>query len=120
MRAQDFQNWMDITGCLTASEVAFKLGIHRNSAQKIVSDIKLGEDVEIKRTVALAMAALAQGLEPWKVDSDTLEMSENITNEQLLEAFLKLKSSTSSLRAEFELVSTVLTDMVSMLKGRTL
>lgn len=65
MKAQDFRDWMDATGNQKAIEVADSLGLSRNVAQRIVADVKAGEDIEVKRTVQLAMSAVAQKLKPW-------------------------------------------------------
>jgi hypothetical protein len=66
MTAQEFSEWMDATGCRFAADIVEKIGLSRNLAQRILSDVKDGKDVEIKPTVALAMSAAAAGLEPWK------------------------------------------------------
>ncbi len=66
MKAQDFLDWMEKTNCTTAADVAMLLGIHRNPAQLIVRDVKRGDDVDIKYTVALAMAAVAAKIPAWR------------------------------------------------------
>lgn len=65
MKAQDFLNWMAATGTKTGKEVSERVGLHRTTAQDLVALAKSGEDLPIKRTVALAMTAVAQGLKPW-------------------------------------------------------
>lgn len=65
MTAQEFLNWMETVGFHKAVQVSDALGISRNNAQEIVADVKAGRDIKVKRTVALAMSAIAQGLKPW-------------------------------------------------------
>lgn len=65
MQAQDFKRWMQQTGCRSAADVVRHLGIGRNQAQEMVSASEAGCELEIKRTVALAMTAIANGLRPW-------------------------------------------------------
>lgn len=49
----------------SGADFAAALDLGRNQAQRTISAIKRGEDVTVKKTVALAMSALAQGLKPW-------------------------------------------------------
>ena len=56
---------MKHTGCRSAADVVRHLGVGRNHAQGMVAAAEAGADVEIKRTVALAMTAIANGLRPW-------------------------------------------------------
>lgn len=65
MKAQDFLSWMQVTGCKSAADIIRTLGVARNIAQVWVASAEAGEDVAIKRTVALAMTAVANGLRPW-------------------------------------------------------
>jgi hypothetical protein len=65
MQAQDFLAWMDAVGARFAADVVEKLGISRNTAQEWLALAKDGQDVPVKRVVALAMSAVAQGLKPW-------------------------------------------------------
>lgn len=57
--------WMDAVGARYGVEVMEILGLSRNTATQMVTAAKAGEDVEVKRTVALAMSAAAQKLKPW-------------------------------------------------------
>lgn len=65
MKSEQFIEWMDRSGCRSAADVTRKLDIGRNQAQAMVTAAKSGADVEVKRVVALAMTALANGLQPW-------------------------------------------------------
>ena len=65
MKAQAFTDWMQATGHKTAGSVGEALGLSRNIAQRIVADAKSGADLDLKKTVELAMSAVAQGLKPW-------------------------------------------------------
>lgn len=65
MKAQQFQEWMHRTGCRSAADVVRLLDIGRNTAQAMVAEAEAGQDLQIKRTVALAMTAVANGLRPW-------------------------------------------------------
>jgi hypothetical protein len=65
VKAQDFLSWMQVTGCKSAADIIRTLGVARNIAQGWVASAEAGEDVAIKRTVALAMTAVANGLRPW-------------------------------------------------------
>jgi hypothetical protein len=65
VKAQDFLSWMQVTKCKTAADIVRTLDVGRNIAQGWVASAEAGEDVAIKRTVALAMTAIANGLRPW-------------------------------------------------------
>lgn len=65
MKAQDFLAWMDAVGARFAADMVEKIGINRNTAQEWLALAKDGHDVPVKRSVALAMSAVAQGLKPW-------------------------------------------------------
>jgi hypothetical protein len=65
MRARDFLAWMETVGARFAADVVEKIGVNRNTAQEWLALAKDGQDVPVKRSVALAMSAVAQGLKPW-------------------------------------------------------
>ncbi|MCE8536082.1 hypothetical protein KBY27_01285 [Ruegeria pomeroyi] len=65
MKAQDFLAWTKATGLTTARQAYEELGASRNLVQQWYADAEAGKDVTIKRHVALAMTAIAQGLKPW-------------------------------------------------------
>lgn len=65
MTSQQFLAWMEHSGCNNAVAVGEALGLARETARKMVAEAKAGKDVPIKRSVALAMTALANGLRPW-------------------------------------------------------
>ena len=65
MKAQKFIDWMETVGISKAADIVRLLGISRNHAQIMVKTAKAGNDVEIKLSLALAMSAVANGLEPW-------------------------------------------------------
>lgn len=65
MQAQDFLDWMEAMGFRKATQVADALDMSRNLAQRWVKSAQAGDDLEIKRSVALAMSALEQNLKPW-------------------------------------------------------
>lgn len=65
MKAQDFLVWMDAAECQTAADVIRTLGCGRNQAEAWVGAARQGEEISVKRAVALAMAAVAAGLTPW-------------------------------------------------------
>lgn len=65
MKAQDFRSWMNAVGATYGTDVMEILGLSRNVATQLVTAAKAGQDVEVKRTVALAMSATAQRLKPW-------------------------------------------------------
>lgn len=65
MKAQEFMEWMRLTGCRSAADVVRQLGIGRNQAQQMVAAAEAGADIDAKRTLALAMTAIANGLRPW-------------------------------------------------------
>ena len=65
MKAEQFIDWMQKTGCRSAADIVRCLDLGRNSAQVMVASAEAGEDIELKRTVALAMSAVANGLRPW-------------------------------------------------------
>lgn len=65
MKAQDFLSWMDAVGARFGTDVMDILGLSRNTATQLVTAAKAGQDLDIKRTVALAMSATAQKLRPW-------------------------------------------------------
>lgn len=65
MKSQDFLDWMDRCGIKYATDVAAKLGLARETARKMVEAARAGHDVPVKRTVALAMTAIANSLRPW-------------------------------------------------------
>ncbi len=65
MKAKEFREWMQRTGCRSAVDVVRHLGIGRNQAQDMVAAAEGGADIDVKRTVALAMTAIANGLRPW-------------------------------------------------------
>lgn len=65
MKAQDFLDWMKLVGAKSAADLITTIGLSRNTAQVLVQKAKEGEDLTLKRTVLLAMSAVAQGLKPW-------------------------------------------------------
>ena len=65
MKAQQFQEWMHRTGCRSAADVVRLLDIGRNTAQAMVAEAEAGQELQVKRTVALAMTAVANCLRPW-------------------------------------------------------
>ena len=65
MKSQVFLDWMGAVGARFAVDVAEILGLSRVTATNLVSAAKAGHDVEVKKTVALAMSATAQRLKPW-------------------------------------------------------
>ena len=65
MRNQDFKDWLQTTGIKSGAHLSNTLGVGRNQAQRAIAAAKLGEDVTVKKTFALGMTALAQGLKPW-------------------------------------------------------
>lgn len=65
MKAQDFQAWMERMGIRFGADVERLLGVGRNQAVAWVTTAGLGKDVPIKKSVALAMTALANDLKPW-------------------------------------------------------
>lgn len=65
MKAQDFHKWCEVAGAKFAADFTRLIGVNRNTAQEFYAAAERGEDVPIKRPVALAMSAVAQGLRPW-------------------------------------------------------
>lgn len=65
MKAQDFLSWMETTGYKSAADIVRHLDVGRNLAQRWLTSAQAGEDLPIKKTVALAMTAAANGLLPW-------------------------------------------------------
>src|SRR5579871_6180322 len=65
MQAQEFLTWAEKVGVRFASDLVDKLGINRNTAQRIWKEVKAGGEVEVGRPLALAMAAVAAGAPPW-------------------------------------------------------
>lgn len=65
MRAQEFNEWACKTGIRSAADMVRATGMSRNLAQEIYKAAAEGRDVEIKRSLALAMSAIAAGLKPW-------------------------------------------------------
>jgi hypothetical protein len=65
MKAQDFQQWTEITGINTVKLVCVELGVSRNTVQKWFVAMKDGEDVPVGLSVSLAMSALYHRIEPW-------------------------------------------------------
>lgn len=65
MDAHHFSTWMELVGARSAREVHEKLGLSLRSAQDIVQRARAGRKVALKRTVALAMSAVALGLRPF-------------------------------------------------------
>lgn len=65
MKSQHFLDWMDRCGIRYATDVGTELGLSRETARKMVEAAKAGQDVPMKRTVSLAMTALANSLKPW-------------------------------------------------------
>lgn len=74
MKAQDFLDWAEKTGNRFAADMVRETGMSRNDAQKLYRAAKSGEDVEIRRQLALAMSAIAAGLGPW---GETGESNDN-------------------------------------------
>lgn len=65
MTAQEFQDWMDEAGIRYAADIVRAVGCARTSAEVMMRQAAAGEDVPVKRSMALAMAAVAAGLRPW-------------------------------------------------------
>lgn len=65
MKAKRFLDWMSATGNTSAADLVRALDLGRNNAQDMVAKARAGEDIHIKRAVALAMTAVANGLRPW-------------------------------------------------------
>jgi len=65
MKAQDFLAWTEATGLTSARLVYEALDASRNTVQGWFVDAEEGNDLKIKRTTALAMSAIHQGLRPW-------------------------------------------------------
>ena len=65
MDAQDFKRWLDQMQITKASELVEAIGWSRIHAQKIMSAVKSGEPVNLKKVDELAMSAIAQGLKKW-------------------------------------------------------
>ncbi len=65
MKSQVFLDWMDAVGAKSGADVARILDTARNTSQAWVSAARAGDDVPIKKHVALAMSAVAQHLKPW-------------------------------------------------------
>lgn len=72
MTADDFRAWHNAMG-YTYDTGAKALGVSRGTYADYLAGASrtTGKPVEIKRTVALACAALAQGLEPWTMASSS-------------------------------------------------
>lgn len=71
MTSHDFLSWMQITECRYATDVARKVGVSRDVAQRWLAAAMEGREVNVKRAPALAMAALAAGLGPWGAETET-------------------------------------------------
>jgi hypothetical protein len=65
MKGQDFLDWLEKVGGRHAADLPDLIGVNRNTAQEWLALAKAGADVPVKRTAALAMTAVAHGLEPW-------------------------------------------------------
>lgn len=65
MTAQEFLDWMEAADCRFAADIIRTLDVGRTQAERWLADAKAGKPVEVKRTVALAMAATVAGLAPW-------------------------------------------------------
>lgn len=65
MKAQVFLEWMETTGIRKAVEIVDQLGVGRNQAQQMVADARAGNDLDVKKAVALAMRAIADDRPPW-------------------------------------------------------
>jgi hypothetical protein len=65
MKAQDFLAWMGAVNARYAADVIELLDVSRNTAREWVAAAKEGRDVPVKRSIALAMSEVAQGLKPW-------------------------------------------------------
>lgn len=65
MTAQDFLRWMETVKIRYAADIVTLLDVNRNTAAQWLALARDGQDVPVKRTVALAMSAVAQGLKPW-------------------------------------------------------
>jgi len=65
MEARDFLRWMQAVNARFAADISERLDINRNTAQQWLALAKEGKDVPVKRTIALAMSAVAQGLKAW-------------------------------------------------------
>jgi hypothetical protein len=70
MRAQDFLAWMDAVQARFAADVSASIGVNRNTAQEWLALARDGNDVPVKRTIALAMTAAALGALPWGDDEE--------------------------------------------------
>jgi hypothetical protein len=65
VKAQYFLEWMKAADVRFAADITRLIGIERTTAQRWINAARNGEDVPVRRPFALAMAAVAQGLEPW-------------------------------------------------------
>lgn len=65
MKSQDFLAWMETTGNTSGVAVAEALGMARETARVMVAEAKAGNDVHPKKTVQLAMTAIANNLRQW-------------------------------------------------------
>lgn len=52
---------MQTTGIKSGADLSNTLGVGRNQAQRAIAAAKLGEDVTVKKTFALAMTAWRRG-----------------------------------------------------------
>ena len=65
MEAQDFMKWVELTGIIRAKAFVEQIGVSRPIAEGFYRDAKAGLPVDVKRPIALAMRAVANGLKPW-------------------------------------------------------
>jgi hypothetical protein len=65
MKAQAFRAFLEKQAIRTAAKFAELTGVNRNTSQEYFALADAEQDVPVKRTVALAMSAIAQGLKPW-------------------------------------------------------
>ncbi len=75
MKPQHFMAWRHATGCRFAERFVDAVGVSRGTAQAYFRAAKAGRDVPISKSVALAMAAVAAGLEPWGQQADETKES---------------------------------------------
>lgn len=68
MTAHDFKEWTEKTGMRFAADFLRATGVSRPTAEEIYKAAKAGNEVPIKRQLALAMSAIAAGLGPWGED----------------------------------------------------
>lgn len=65
MKSQHFLQWMDDCDFRFAADVERALGLSRNSAARYVKIARSGHDLDLPPYIALAMTAIAHGLDPW-------------------------------------------------------